>query len=339
MAYISTIATSLQDHLYRAKSPWDVLQLRVAELKQTDDPQDFQQAETLQAFQRLSQNNIVREVFDSMLASIYQGIEKEFPMVTFSLFSRLKSIIRFMEKAETLAAENTNRPENERLDNPFSRLTDPLAMRCVVDGGIETLYEVANFLIEFLYAEYQISPCLAAPLRDAQSYSRNDETSNYVKTMLGENAQYSYYRAVPKEIDSTSSDFDPRMFPMVTIPKKSGIKPEYQRFFKDYVVSPKDNLYQSLHCVFVLPVPGNTPIYFEVQLRTTEMDAYAELSFNANHGALRELQNAKIPHVDIDFSKVSIEGIIVTYNNEAPYLDNHHLFDSLMISQRSKTTR
>jgi hypothetical protein len=336
MAFINTIATVLQDHLYRARTPWEVLQLRVAELEATGDPQDAQQAQTLLAYQRLSQNNMVREVFDSILAEMYQSIEREFPQLTFSIFSRLKSIIRFMEKAETLSAENKNLPEDERVSNPFARLTDPLALRCVVDGGIETMYEVANFIIAFFDKEYQIRPCPAAPLRDALSYK---DSTNYVKSFIGENALYYYYRAIPKEVNIESSNFDIRQFPMVTIPKKSGLNPEYQQYFKDYAVSPKDNLYQSLHCVFQLPVPGNQQVFFEIQIRTTEMDAYAELSYNANHGALRELQNAKIPHVDIDFSKISIEGVIITYNPATPYLDNHNLFDSLMISQRSKTQK
>jgi hypothetical protein len=339
MSHTTTIATSLQDHLYRATTPWEVLKFRVAELQETGNPQDAQQAEVLKSFQRLAQNNLVREVFDGILASMYQAIEVEFPQLTFSIFSRLKSVIRFLEKTETLASENNNLAESERVENPFARLTDPLALRCVVDGGIEKMYDVANFIIDFFYSEYQIRPCLAAPLRNTKSYKENSASSNYEKFLLGENAQFCYCRAIPREVDQNAPDFDIRMFPMVAVPKKSGLKPENQCYFKDYVVTPKDNLYQSLHCVFQLPVPGTQEIFFEVQIRTTEMDAYAELSFNANHGALREMQNARLPHVDIDFSKVNIEGVIITYNREAPYLDNHHLFESLLLSQRSKTQK
>jgi len=332
MAKIMSIATVLAPHLYNAKDMWDFVNLRVTELQNSGDPQDALQAQALIGYQNFTTNTMLREFFDSIINSLYSGLDDRFDN-NFSLFSRWKSVVRFMEKAETLAEENRVKPAEKRLADPFANMTDQLAFRCVVDGSIDTLYEFGNFMIDFFWKKYQVLPVLAKPLRDIKSY-KTSEGSDYNKILIGEDSRFFYYRCIPKNIDMKAPDFEIRRFSIVTIPKKSGLKAMYRKYFKDYVSCPKDNLYQSLHCVYRLP---GSNLQFEVQLRTNEMDAYADHSFVANHGRMRELQNQKIPHEDIDFSRVTMDGIVITWEPENPYKDNHYFFDAFVTTQRTKT--
>jgi hypothetical protein len=328
MAFIKSIATVLKDDLYRSRTMWDILDFRVAELQEQGDQLSLLQADSLISYKLTATSPLMLEMFNGMMQSVYHSLYGNF-QTRFSIYSRLKSVVRRMEKTETLAVENRNLLFKS---NPFEILTDDLALRIVVNDNVETMYNIANYIVDFFKEEYQVEPCLAQPLRDVGF--KKSEDSPYTKVKCGENNDFYYYRCIPKDINIDSPDFDIRQFPIVSIPKKSGLKPKYRKFFKDYVVNPKDNLYQSLHMVYQLP---NTNFHFEIQIRTSMMDAYAEHSFNANHGALRQLQNQKIEHDNIDFNQLNIDGVVVTFNPEAPYKDNHFLFDSLILGQNTKT--
>ena len=59
----------------------------------------------------------------------------------------------------------------------------------------------------------------------------------------------------------------------IIIPKKSGINPRFSYGVKDYIISPKENGYQSLHATFRRQKGGEC---FEVQVRTFDMHLCAE---------------------------------------------------------------
>ena len=68
--------------------------------------------------------------------------------------------------------------------------------------------------------------------------------------------------------------------------------------FKDYIALPKSNGYQSLHTV----VQTNNKIRLEIQIRTQEMNEYAEKGI-ASHMIYKTLNNSKIRDVESAYTK------------------------------------
>lgn len=91
--------------------------------------------------------------------------------------------------------------------------------------------------------------------------------------------------------------------------------------FKDYIASPKNNLYQSLH---------TSVLYknhiFEVQIRTPEMDEVAEKGIAAHYFYKENITNAKEITVEID-NRLSIFKDLIDLKNVDK--DNKVFFDNL----------
>lgn len=82
--------------------------------------------------------------------------------------------------------------------------------------------------------------------------------------------------------------------------------------FKDYIAMPKPNMYQSLHTT----VMGEDGLFFEIQIRTFEMDKIAEFGL-ASHGAYKEQAlNAKKMQSNLE-SKLGLFRSIIELRDEA----------------------
>lgn len=114
-------------------------------------------------------------------------------------------------------------------------------------------------------------------------------------------------------------------------PNSSKIAKEYIYGVKDYILNPKDNGYQSLHCVF----RTKTGFCFEVQVRTFNMDVEADEG-TAEHSAYKK---CKYPYqVQFDRSKIHLPGYYVSYKDgNVRVYDRIGLEEPLPIIQRSKT--
>lgn len=107
----------------------------------------------------------------------------------------------------------------------------------------------------------------------------------------------------------------------VIIPKKSLVLEGYENNVKDYILTPKENGYQSLHVIIRNP----NGLIFEVQIRTFAMDLLAEYG-SANHFKYKKsrywcTEGSEIPEflndcVNIDFGKINIPGFAVLENGE-----------------------
>lgn len=114
----------------------------------------------------------------------------------------------------------------------------------------------------------------------------------------------------------------------IIIPKASLISKAYLYGVKDYILHPKVNGYQSLHCVFRAP----SGYCFEVQVRTLGMHVYA-VDGNAEHTAYK---NKKYVHrITFDRNNVHIPGYNISSNGTI--FDFVGLEKPVIIFHRQKT--
>lgn len=127
------------------------------------------------------------------------------------------------------------------------------------------------------------------------------ELQNEIMQFFIEKKHCIFLEAEPR-IDT---NFNSKEFNDIVIPRDSLLYEEFIPFVKDYVRYPKNNAYQSLHCVIRKP----NGLTFEVQVRTYAMDLVAE----HGTGAHTSYKNQRYTELDfgIDYSKINIPGFIV----------------------------
>lgn len=108
-----------------------------------------------------------------------------------------------------------------------------------------------------------------------------------------------------------TEDFIPSENPEIIVPKCSYLSKVNQPYVKDYIATPKNNTYQSLHVIFRDPY-GN---YFEYQVRTYSMDKSAEHG-KASHKTYKDNQKKKqsMPKLDINRKNIHLPGY--RYSND-----------------------
>ena len=121
---------------------------------------------------------------------------------------------------------------------------------------------------------------------------------------------------------------DSTLYDELLIPEASEISESYLYGVKDYILHPKVNGYQSLHCVF-----RTTAGYcFEVQVRTFGMHVFA-VDGNAEHNAYKD---SKYSHrIQFDRNRVHIPGYGISPNGKI--FDLVGLEKPLIIFRRQKT--
>lgn len=129
------------------------------------------------------------------------------------------------------------------------------------------------------------------------------------------------------EVFNTMDKNNPALQELI-IPQKTYIAKEYLYGVKDYIFHPKENGYQSLHCVF----RTNSGFCFEVQVRTLDMDINAEEG-DAEHEAYKKAKY--LIRVEFDRTKVNIPGYSIS--KKGSIHDHIGLECPLSIFHRQKT--
>ena len=106
-----------------------------------------------------------------------------------------------------------------------------------------------------------------------------------------------------------TNDFIKDNFPEIIIPEKSFLKTDTSLVVKDYILNPKKDSYQSLHCIFI-DARGRA---VEYQIRTYKMDHNAEYG-PASHNDYKNRQNKDITESTIHRENIQIPGYCFRYN-------------------------
>lgn len=143
---------------------------------------------------------------------------------------------------------------------------------------------------------------------------------------------------VIEEGEKIKSKFDSSKYPDVYVPETPDIW--YPNLVKDYISSPKENGYQSLHFILALDeyseiLPGS---HFELQFRTHYMHQYAT-NGPASHLEYEDVKSKDDNDVDLrdiflidDFSKINIVGF-TGYNSIDDDIDGVH-FAKVFVNRR-----
>ena len=308
-------------YLYSSKNVQDMISDYCAPLLRSSNPITRMKAKRLLNYRALLKDKaFFDERIQQVFSKLYKEIDKNFPEITYELAGRIKGLVSTLNKVEEIEDsimynitvefieqyinqkspfsdeeanlyrkmlwQSLNEEENNDVkkdflnfvnaynlsENPFLRIRDFFAFRIILeDKGngdlLNELYQIANLVIEFF----------------------NNNTFEVVES-------YPVIQTGKLEVES----------PLIHIPEKSGINPEYQSLVKDYVICPKKDGYQSIHFVVYDPY---TERYFEVQIRTRSMDLIAETL--ANHDIYKKSKyGSKLQEIEekIDYSKIKVKG-------------------------------
>lgn len=186
----------------------------------------------------------LQKKFVEEVENLKKLLKQKFPWIHFCIQGRLKSFISYENKV------------TKHLDDGKStELWDIFAFRIVIRGKkklsekklVEACYSIANTMIAYYISLGHYFPCTAEKVRDTIQLSSE---------LLGK----------------------------IYIPRSSGILPEFTFAVKDYIITPKENGYQSLHLIFRNSLNGIT---FEVQIRTDQMNKNATEGYG-EHGKYKE---------------------------------------------------
>ena len=209
----------------------------------------------------LSSNDFLDSVSDDMTQFRKQIVDK-YPDITLTISGRIKSIIRVEEKFNGYIIEFCSNyyhkyktfPSEEEMSLYLQRFRDLIAYRIIISVPEKCLKGRDKNKVEIDYL-YKIANSL--PL----FFTRRGYSIENAPSVVGVSATH----------------------------KRSKLLQENRRYFKDYVVQPKENGYQSLHIALIDNHSHFANI--EIQLRTFEMDCFAELDEKVNHSAYESAQN------------------------------------------------
>lgn len=300
---------TLFQKLYENKQVTDALQAYCEPMLKSSNPIEREIASQLAKYWGLLSNKaFIHKRILPLFATIINELLSRYPELSIDASARIKSLISTFNKLNELKDKSIaelqesflkeNFPEECNLDllkEPatkkefekylnsqeiqFKRIKDLFAMRFIIedvpnsDGsakveGIATLYEVTNFILDFIQK---------SPFKLLES---------------------------DKLLDTAGTvSFNSKL---IVVPECSGLKPEYQKYCKDYIVHPKADGYQSVHFVILDPFTGYMA---EIQIRTRSMEMIANTVANHDHYKRERYgkQQSRTESV-LDLSKISIDG-------------------------------
>ena len=247
---------------------------------------DFQHSRFLEGILYQLEHNDFLTFQSNRIREFYKYMASEYPYLAFTFRGRIKSVIRSEEKFNGYITEyiydyyvkHHTFPPIEGLQRQLNHFRDFIAYRIVLSmpachlrpgqdreqEEIRYLYEIANALPAFLEKRsFTAEPAIRRGGEAAEDGIENNSIGTAGMPAC----------ETPEEAVSGSMP--------------SGLTPQVRPYYRDYVAHPKESVYRSLHIAFFDEAASS---YIEVQLRTHEMDNFAEIG-TANHSQYEKEQN------------------------------------------------
>ena len=254
---------SLNDYLFSGNTVLKILHQYSNDLrnsaKSTHNSIDLAHSNFLIQIIELLEHNDFLTSQSQRIKEFYKYMTREYPFLAFTFKGRIKSLIRAEEKFNGYILE------------------------CIykyykANGKFPSEAEIKSKLICFrdLIAYRIVISMPACHIKNGES--RSEVEQKYLYEIADVLPEFIEERGFTAELSGFTEDrYSERL------------KEEVRPYYRDYVSTPRSTGYQSLHITFY---DNLARCYTEVQLRTKEMDDFAEIG-DANHFGYEKLQEAR----------------------------------------------
>jgi len=251
---------SLNDYLYNGDTVLKILKKYSEDLrnesKETNSIIDMAHANFLLQIEDILIHNDFLTSQSQRIREFYIYMAEKYPFLAFTFKGRIKSLIRAENKFNGYIISYIHDYYNEHGCIP--EITD-------LKSRLNQLHDLIAYRIVI-----SLPKC---HLKEGQD--REKEEIKYLYEIANELPAFLEERGFTAELSSSDLSIE-----------KSGFSDEVRPYYQDYVENVKKSGYRSLHITFYDNISRS---YIEVQLRTKDMDDYAEIG-NANHLAYEENQ-------------------------------------------------
>lgn len=253
---------SLNDYLYNGDTVFKILKLYSRDLKQSalesKNPIDMLHSNFLIQLSELLEHNDFLTAQSQQLREFYKYMAEHYPFLAFTFKGRIKSLIRAEEKFN-------------------GKVVSYIYEYYTQHGNFPSIPEIKTKLERFRdLIAYRI--VISMPRCHLQSLDQREEVE--LKYL------YEIASVLPDFLEQRG--FTPEM-QIRQMPSSPLLSRDVQPYYKDYVVNKSPFGYRSLHITFF---DNTARSYIEVQLRTKEMDDYAEIG-PANHQGYEHRQESE----------------------------------------------
>jgi hypothetical protein len=272
---------SLNDYLYNGDTVLKIMRLYSMDLKSGNE-MDQIHSKFLDQLASLLEHNDFLTSQSQKLREFYKYMADRYPYLAFTFKGRIKSLIRAEEKFNGYIVEYFSNYYLEH--HEFCDLED-----------------LKNKLLKFRdLIAYRIVISMPKCHLDVDRSKEEVETwylYQIANELPGFLKEYGFIPQINNEKENKSSLLDASV----------------QSFYRDYITNPSKNGYKSLHITFY---DTYSSTYFEIQLRTKDMDDLAEIG-SANHLRYELRQNSErssryeIPNGNVIFDEAYARGILL----------------------------
>ena len=254
---------SLNDYLFSGNTVLKILHQYSNDLrnsaKSTHNSIDLAHSNFLIQIIELLEHNDFLTSQSQRIKEFYKYMTREYPFLAFTFKGRIKSLIRSEEKFNGYILEYIYKYYKANCKFPSEA-------------------EIKSKLICFrdLIAYRIVISMPACHIKNGES--RSEVEQKYLYEIADVLPEFLEERGFTAELSGFTEDrYSERL------------KEEVRPYYRDYVSTPRSTGYKSLHITFY---DNLARCYTEVQLRTKEMDDFAEIG-DANHFGYERLQNAR----------------------------------------------
>lgn len=269
----------LNDYLYNGDTVLKILHNYEAALRENAAGEkcssgiDLAHAEYLRGMIDILEHNDFLTSQSQRIRAFYKHMVEEYPHLAFVFKGRIKSLIR--------AEEKFNRNLIEAAEQHYSSEEDyaePGALQRMEAQALESLHDVHDLIAYRIIIS--VPRCHVPQGKDVRE--------------LEKKALYEIAELLPDFL--RGRNFVPEITPFAEAHRSTLLSENVRKYYKDFIEFPTETGYQSLHIVFW---DNNADCRFEIQLRTKEMDDYAEIGV-ANHANYEKIQKKEEGGLKID---------------------------------------